>query len=114
MKRRIVSIDAASATVLSVLVAPQAHANPTDENGYLQEVRSRPSVFNASNAQLLQLGYLACQVLRSSQANGMSLPQARSQSDKAVGQAAVLNMGLQPSLPATYAITEAADDYLYC
>jgi hypothetical protein len=112
MKRRMVSIAAASATVLSVLVAPPAHANPTDENGYLQDVRSRRGGFGGSNAQLLQLGYLACQVMRSSRTDGMSVPQTRSQSDKAVGKAA-WNMGLQPNIPGTYAITEAAEDYLW-
>ncbi len=83
-----------------------AHA---DENGYLQQVRSTTSrLFSASDSQLLQLGYVACQAFGS----GPHTPQTSLLADEAVAKAAYYNMGLRTGLPGSRFITDAADNNL--
>ncbi len=112
MNRRIVSIGAASATALSILVAaaPDAHA---DESMFLQQAQAKEPItdMGASNAQLLRLGYLVCEVMRTNINNGMSMAQSRSKADKAVGTAAY-NMGLNPNQGGVMLLTQEAEDNL--
>lgn len=103
MKRPTVVIAVVAATVV---FAPVAHAG---ENGYLQQVRATTSdLFSASDSQLLQLGYVACQAFGS----GPHTPQTSLQADEAVAKFAYYKMGLRTGLAGSRFITGAADDNL--
>ncbi len=99
------TLAAALVSVSAIGLATPAHA---DEDGYLQQVRSTTSrLFSASNSQLMQLGYVACQGF----GGGPHTPQTSLQADNAVAKAAY-DMGLMTGLAGSRFITDAADDNL--
>ena len=112
MNRRIVSVGAASATalILALAAAPAAHA---DESMFLQQAQAQEPItyMGASTSQLLKLGYLACDVMRSHIKSGTSMAVARSWADKAVGQAASA-FGLQTNRAGVMLLTGEAEDNL--
>ena len=109
MKRKAAPALIAFASVAALSFAPAAHA---DESTYLQQVLGNmPIDIGATNSQLLKLGYAACNTMQASTNSGLSVPQARSQADKAV-TLAVRNMGLQPDLAGTMIITQEAERHL--
>ena len=109
MKRKVAPIVVAAASVAALSFAPMAYA---DESTYLQQVLGNmPVDIGATNSQLLKLGYTACNTMQASTTSGLSVPQARSQSDKAVALA-VYNLGLRPDLAASMIITQEAERHL--
>ena len=100
MKKTFVSGLAISAA-LSFAAPAQA-----DEGVYLQQVRSTTSrLFSASDFQLLQLGYVACQALGGGQTS--------LEADDAVARAAYyMAPRLMTGLAGSRFITDAADDNL--
>lgn len=71
---------------------PVAHA---DESMYLQQIRQPNKLFvSVTNAQLLRLGYVACDSIRVNMNNGMSMASARNQADQAVASSATGELGL--------------------
>ena len=112
MNRRIVCIGAANVTALSILwaAAPAAHA---DESMFLQQAQAERTItdMGASTSQLLKLGYLACDVMRSHITSGTSMAIARSWADKAVGQAAS-GFGLEINRAGVMNLTTEAENNL--
>lgn len=109
MKRRVAPALVALASVAALSFAPAAHA---DENLYLQQMREPGKLFvGVTNNQLLRLGYVACDVMRSTTASGLPISAGRSASDKAV--ASMMNsMGLAVDRASFMNITQDAEDYL--
>ena len=96
---------AVAVALTAMLIAPTAQA---DQNRYLNQVANS----TATNRQLtrdqaLALGNTACQAVRSAMANGMSLGNARSRADQAVGYASQ-NMGLDIGLGDGMLLVDAA------
>ena len=109
MKRPAMTVGAVFA---ALALAPVAQA---DENSYLRQVRAAIDPYKnywvASDSQLLQLGYTACQVLRSSKAAGMSAPQL--EAFKAINISAE-SIGLPADGPPSRAVLDAAEGNLNC
>jgi hypothetical protein len=104
MMRRLFAVPTVVAGMLAT--APVAHA---DESGYLQQVQSTTTgLFSASNAQLLQLGYIACAAF----GDLPHTPQNSLLADEAVARAAYQQWGLRTGLPGSRFVTDAADDHL--
>jgi len=100
------------AAVVGMLgVAPLANA---DESTYLNQMRQKNKLFVAlTNDQLIQLGYVACKIMRSSVSSGTSVAIARSHSDKAVAATARGTLGVRDiDLASVMHITQDAEDYL--
>ena len=111
MNRRVVSIGAACVGALSMLAAaPAAYG---DESMFLQQAQAEEVIteMGASTAQLLRLGAVVCEVMRTQINNGSLISQARAQADKAVGRTAY-SMGLQPTRAGVMLLTEEAENNL--
>ena len=109
MKRKVAPALIAFASVAALSVAPAAIA---DDSVYLQQMREPGKLFiEVTNSQLLTLGNIACEVMRSKVSEGLSIAVARSYSDKAV--ASTMNsMGLDVDRASFMNITQDAEDYL--
>ncbi len=108
MLRELFSIPVVGSLAVGVFLgtAPPAHA---DESGYLEQVRSTTSrIFSASNAQLLQLGYIACAAF----GDLPHTPQNSLLADEAVARAAYEKWGLMTYMPGSRFVTDAADNHL--
>jgi hypothetical protein len=109
MRMKIASALAVVTGFAAVGLAAPAHA---DESMYLQEMREPNKLFvQITDSQLLRLGYLACEVMRSKIADGLPMSGARSFSDKAVASA-MNSMGVDVDRASYMHITQDAEDFL--
>ena len=92
---------------LGMAYAPTAAA---DSAFYLDEVHTKTNL-GLSDAQLMQLGQIACDAMRSGVSSGLSFGSARSKADDAVAKA-IDEMGVLQGIPNVVFLVEAAEHQL--
>lgn len=93
--------------VFGIVFAPGVAA---DSSFYLEEVHKNTSL-GLTDAQLVQLGQIACDAMRSGVSSGLSFGSARSRADDVVAKA-INELGVSPGIPNVVFLVEAAEHQL--